>query len=126
MVLFEMSEYHITHIGMDIDFYTSERDTLKLSRKIEDEYGLEKEYARIFTECSSNQIFNADEMLTCYLKRSGKSLIEHLPSNSLESDQPFCAAITFPIQFNEDSFHMMTNKGVVDIKTLRLTVLVNT
>ena len=121
-----MSGYHITHIGMDIDFYDSESGTLKLSRKIEDEYGLEKEHAKIFTECSSKQIFNAKEMLACYLKRSGKSLIEHLPSNNLESDQPFCVAITFPIQFNENSFHMMTNKGVVDIKTLRLTVLVNT
>jgi len=125
MVGFDMEEYSITHVGMEIDFYHPESDRLRLSRDIEDEYGLDKEHARIFTESASEQTFNAEEMLAGYINSSGKSLAEHLPASSGGDTQPRRIAITFPIQFNENTFHMMTTKGMVDIKTLRLAVEVS-
>jgi hypothetical protein len=125
MVGFDMDEYSITHIGMDIDFHHPESDQLRLSCDIEDEYGQRKEHARIFTESASEQTFNAEEMLTGYINSSGKPMAEHIPARPGGDTQLRRMAITFPIQFNENTFHMMTNKGIVDIKMLRLAVEVS-
>ena len=125
MVEFDVGKYSITHLGMDIIFHHPESEKLRPSRDTEDKYGLDKEHARIFTESASEQTFNAEEMLASYLTSSGKHLGEHLPVRLNNDMQPRRMAVTFPIQFDEKTFHMMTNKGIVDIKTLRLAVEVS-
>ena len=120
-----MDEYSITYIGMEIVFHHPESEKLRLSRDTEDKYGLDKEHARIFTESASEQTFNAKEMLAGYINSSGKHLGEHIPKRLGGNKQPRRVAVTFPIQFNEKTFHMMTNRGIVDIKTLRLAVEVS-
>jgi len=125
MVEFDVDKYLITHLGMEIVFHNPESEKLRLSRDIEDKYGLDKEHARIFTESASEQTFNAEEMLAGYLNSSGKHLGEHIPARLGSDTQPRRMAVTFPIRFNEKTFHIMTNKGIMDIKTLRLAVEVS-
>ena len=120
-----MDKYSITHLGMEIVFHHPKSKKLRLPRDTEDRYGLDKEHARIFTESASEQTFNAEEMLAGYLKSSGKRLGEHIPARVGGDTQPRRMAVTFPIKFNEKTFHMMTNKGIVHIKTLRLAVEVS-
>ena len=120
-----MDDYSITHIGMEIVFHHPESEKLRLSRDTEDKYGVDKEHARIFMENASGQTFNAKEMLAGYIKSSGKHFGEHIPARPDGNEQPRRMAVTFPIQFNKKTFHMMTNKGIFDIKTLRLAVEVS-
>jgi hypothetical protein len=122
MVEFDVYEYSIIHIGMEVVFHHPESEKLRLSRDTENKYGLDKEHARIFTESASEQTFNAEEMLAGYINSSGKRLGEHILARLDGDTPPRRMAITFPIQFNAQTFHMMTNKGLVDIKTLRLAV----
>ena len=122
MVEFDVDKYKITHLSMDIVFRHPESDKSRLPRDTEDKCALDKEHARIFMESASEQTFNAEEMLASYLTSSGKHLGEHLPVRLNNDTQPRRMAVTFPIQFNEKTFHMMTNKGIVDTKTLRLPV----
>ena len=112
----------VRHIGLDIDFHHPESQLLRLSPEIEDLYGLDKETASIFTENASGLTFNSEDMLDWYLVRSGKTLEEYLSEDASADGEPMRMAITFPIQFPENTFHMMTDKGAVDIKTLRLAI----
>ena len=120
-----MHEYSIIHIGMEVVFHHPESEKLRLSRETENKYGLDKEHARIFMENTSEQTFNAEEMLAGYINSSGKPLYEHIQARLKGDTPPRRMVITFPIQFNEQTFHMMTNKGLIDIKTLRLAVEVS-
>lgn len=116
-----MNGLSVRHIGLEIDFYHPDSDKLKLSENIEDRYGIDKEKAAIFTETASNLTFSSEDMLEWYLARSTKSLEERLPKRKSD-DAPRRTAITFPIQFPEQTFHMMTERGPVDIKALRLAI----
>ena len=115
-------DYSIRHIGLEIDFHHPESDKLRLSHNIEDDYSLDKEKAAIFTETASSLTFSSEDMLEWYLSRSQKTLAEHLPESREETSDTRRMAITFPIQFPENTFHMMTDRGAVDIKTLRLAI----
>lgn len=115
-------DFEIRHIGLEIDFHHPESDVLRLSHDIEDAYGIDKEKAAIFTEWASDLTFSSEDMLEWYLTRSQKSLAEHFPDGPVEGDEPRRLAITFPIQFPENTFHMMTDRGAVDIKALKLAV----
>ncbi|MBL6932016.1 MAG: hypothetical protein ISR45_03640 [Rhodospirillales bacterium] len=114
--------FSIRHIGLEIEFHHPQSDTLRLSHEIEDDYSIDKEKAAIFTETASNLTFSTEDMLEWYLSRSQKSLAEHLPDRVGEEDEIRRMAITFPIQFPENTFHMMTDRGAVDIKALRLAI----
>lgn len=111
----------VRHIGLEIDFHHPESDKLRLSNEIEDDYSIDKEKAAIFTESASDQTFSSEDMLEWYLSRSPKSLAEHFPPTD-ERPGERRMAITFPIQFPENTFHMMTDRGAVDIKALKLAV----
>ncbi len=115
-------DFSIRHIGLEIDFHHPESDKLRLSHEIEDSYGLEKEKAAIFTETASNLTFNSEDMLDWYLTRSQNSLAGYFPDRPDEDSETRRMAITFPLQFPQNTFHMMTDRGSVDIKALRLAI----
>ena len=117
-----MEDYSIRHIGLDIDFHHPESDILKVSREVEDTYGIDKEKAAIFTETASDETFNCEDLLDWYFRQSGKNLAAYMSEDSHGDAKKPRMAITFPIQFPANTFHMMTDRGPVDIKTLRLAV----
>lgn len=120
-----MDGYTISHIGLDIDYHHEESGQIKLLRETENLYAIDKEKAAIFTETASGLDYSSEEMLEWYFNQSGKSLAEHMPEPSGGDKQPPRRAIIFPIQFPEGTFHIMTDRGTVDIKTLRLAVEVS-
>ncbi|NQU57083.1 MAG: hypothetical protein HQ513_07600 [Rhodospirillales bacterium] len=120
-----MDGFRVKHIGLDIDYYHPESEQLKLPQEIENLYGIDKEKAAIFTETASGLDYSSEEMLEWYFTQSRKSLAEHLPHRDSSDKQPPRMAIIFPIQFPAGSFHIMTDRGTVDIKTLRLAVEVS-
>ncbi len=117
-----MEGFTIRHIGLEIDFHHPESARLRLSEETEDNYSIDKEKAAIFTETASNLTFSSEDMLEWYLTRSQKALAEHLPESTGDANETRRMAVTFPIQFPENTFHMMTDRGPVDIKTLRLAI----
>jgi len=123
--VFDMDAFRINHIGLDIDFYHPESDTLKLPQETENLYGIDKEKAAIFTETASGLDYSSEEMLEWYFSQSKKTLAEHLPHRNSSDVQPPRMAVIFPIQFPPNTFHIMTEQGNVDIKTLRLAVEVS-
>jgi len=120
-----MDGFNVKHIGLDIDYYHDESETLKLPSETQDLYGVDKEKAALFTETASGLDYSSEEMLEWYFTQSSKSLAEHLPPRSGSDKQPPRTAIIFPIQFPPGTFHIMTDRGTVDIKTLRLAVEVS-
>ena len=120
-----MDGYRVSHIGLDIDFHHPESEQIKLPQETENLYGLDKEKAAIFTETASGLDFSSEEMLEWYFTQSQKSLAEHLPERASSDKAPPRIALIFPIQFPLGTFHMMTDRGTVDIKTLRLAVEVS-
>jgi hypothetical protein len=117
-----MNDVTIRHIGLEIDFHHPESDKLRLSHQIEDDYSIDKERAAIFTETATVQVLNCEDMLDWYLMQSQTTLADHLPARTYGESEPRRRAVTFPLHFPEGTFHMMTDRGAVDIKTLRLAI----
>lgn len=121
-----MDGYSIRHIGLDMDFYHPESESLKLTRGIEDSYSIDKEKAVIFIETASDSGYSPEDLLQWYFAGSKKALAEHLPARpAAAAGSSSRLAIVFPIQFPPETFHIMTDRGRVDIKTLRLAVEVS-
>lgn len=120
-----MDGYRITHIGLDIDYHHDDSAQLKLPQETENLYAIDKEKAALFTETASGLDYSSEEMLEWYFTKSSKSLAEHMPERGGGDGQPPRVAIVFPIQFPEGTFHIMTDRGAVDIKTLRLAIEVS-
>lgn len=108
----------LRHVGLNIDYDHPESADIRLTPEVEDTYGIDKEHALIFIETSAGDAFSADELLQGYFRRSGKPLPEHLPDMTDRSR----IAVSFPIRFPENTFHMMTDRGAVPIKTLMIAV----
>lgn len=108
----------LRHVGLDIDYDHPDSAAIKLTSDVEDSYGIDKEHAAIFIETASGDEFSADELLRGYLRRSGKPLAGHLPDMTGRNRM----AAGFPIRFPENTFHMMTDRGAVPIKTLVIAV----
>jgi hypothetical protein len=117
-----MDGYTISHIGLNIEYHHEESSQLKLPRETENLYAIDKEKAAIFTETASGLDYSSEEMLEWYFTKSRKTLAEHLPERGSSDQPPPRTAIVFPIQFPEGVFHIMTDQGNVDIKTLRLAI----
>jgi len=111
-------EITLSHVGVDIDYYHPDSAVIKLTPEVEDSYGIDKEHALIFIETSAGDAFSAEELLQGYFRRSCKPLSEHLPDMTGRDR----IAVSFPIRFPENTFHMMTDRGAVPIKTLIIAV----
>jgi hypothetical protein len=108
----------IRHVGLNIEYDDPDSAAIKLTPDVEDCYGIEKEHALIFIETSAGDAFSAEELLQGYFRRSGKPLGEHLPDMTGRDR----IAVSFPVRFPENTFHMMTDRGAVPIKTLMIAV----
>ncbi|NQV47516.1 MAG: hypothetical protein HQ504_07010 [Rhodospirillaceae bacterium] len=118
-----MSALSIRHVGLKIDFYHPQSDTLKLSEETEDSYSIHKEKAAIFIESTSSQAYSTEDVLEWCLLQTGKSLTEFLPDMPEPGpDTAARVALQFPIRLPENVFHMMTDQGAVDIKALNLAI----
>lgn len=120
-----MKQHVIKHIGLDIEFHHPDSDKIKLPVETENLYAIDKEKAAIFTETASGMDFNSEEILDWYFTQSTKTLAEHMPKQPNSDKPPPRVAIIFPIQFPPGTFHIMTDRGAVDIKALRLAVAVS-
>jgi len=117
-----MKALSIRHVGLKIDFHHPESDTLKLSEGTEDRYSIDKEKAPIFKEIASGRAYSTEDILEWCLLQTGRSLDDFLPEMPEPDPDTGAArvALQFPIRLPENVFHMMTDRGVVDIKALTL------
>jgi len=112
-------------VGLDIDFHHPDSKSIKLTTEVEDAYSVDKEDAAIIIDNATERAYSPREMLDFYLLKSQKQPEDFLPGGADDGAQQR-RAIVLPLNFPENRFHMVTDRGVVDIKTLRLAVEIST
>jgi len=113
----------VEHLGFEAKYYHPDSDSLDLPGATVDLYENHKDQARIFIQNVTGDAFSSAELLDWFLLQTQTRLDEHLPENAGEGDAMRCF-VTFPMRFPEGMFHMATNAGNTDMKSLKLLIQV--
>lgn len=113
--------FDIRHAGFKVDFYHHQSSDLELPPETLTNYRAAKDTAEIFIQNSDGVAFSAAHLLSFFLKKKGKELKDFIPEEAKRSEGNVFT-IEFPINFTENSFHMVTKDGPVDIKSVTLYV----
>ncbi|MEE8393136.1 MAG: hypothetical protein V3R66_02230 [Rhodospirillales bacterium] len=116
-----MGDPKIRHLGMDIEYYHPDSRNLVLPPETEDLYSVEKEKAQIFIHNSDDQTYSVENLFDHYIARRGLRAVDHVPVEAKKGvlDK---FVIGIPVKFSENTFHVITTQGAVDIKSLRIVV----
>lgn len=112
----------LLHVGLDIDYYHPDGKDLRLSREVEDAYGLDKERAKIFTHNRDRSLFDSKKLLETWLRAKGRTLNDYIPEKFMAERKPYIVVV--PLKFPEGLFSIETVQGPVDVKAVNIAVQV--
>jgi len=119
----EQFTFEVEHIGLDMDFHHPKGRGLRLAPDVIEAFETEREHAEIFIQNTSGDGFSTEELLSWFLLQTGSTLAQHLPQTTLKGAMEKGEGhvfVTFPIRFEQGTFHMQTEEGAQDIAALKL------
>lgn len=111
--------FDIRHAGFQVDFYHPQSNELELPPETLATYDAAKDTTEIFIQNRDGMAFSAAHLLSFFLEKKGGELKDFIPEEAKLSEGNV-VIIEFPINFTENSFHMVTRNGPVDIKNITL------
>lgn len=111
--------FEVEHIGLDMDFYHPKGRKLGLAPETVEQFERDREHGEIFIQNASGTAYSTEEMLSWFLLQTGTTLADNLPGEKLQ-DPPGHLFVTFPIRFEQGTFHMLTEDGPQDLSGLRV------
>lgn len=111
--------FEVEHIGLDMTFYHPKGRNLRLADAVIEAFETDRENADIFIHNASNTAYSTEELLSWFLLQSGTSLADQLPKAALDKGEGH-VFVTFPIRFEQGTFHMLTEDGPQDLSALKL------
>ncbi len=119
----EQFTFEVQHIGLDMDFHHPKGRNLRLDEKVVEQFETDREHAEIFIQNASGDGFSTEELLSWFLLQTGTTLAQHVPQKALKDALEKGKGhvfVTFPIRFEQNTFHMITEEGPQDLSALKV------
>ncbi|MCW8916531.1 MAG: hypothetical protein OQK24_11860 [Magnetovibrio sp.] len=119
----EQFSFDVQHIGLDMDFHHPKGRNLRLDDKVVEQFETDREHAEIFIQNASGDSFSTEELLSWFLLQTQTTLAQHVPQKALKDALETGSGhvfVTFPIRFEANTFHMITEEGPQDISALKV------
>ena len=115
--------FDVQHIGLDMDFHHPKGRQLRLADTVVEQFEQDREHAEIFIQNASGDGFSTEELLSWFLMQTQTTLAQHVPEKALKDALDTGTGhvfVTFPIRFEKNTFHMLTEDGAQDLSALKV------
>ena len=119
--------FNISHrlISLDTEYYHDESDSLSLSDDVQAAYNNDPQNAKIFHETKTGNLLSPYDFVSLYLKkkniRKQELISKEKKAEAFNKGKAVCI-LPFNFDFTTDAYHVITNRGAVNLKILRLKI----